>query len=59
MKMRFMAKRIKRQNPHSCVVRIRGITIYSNAETDGGGAGRSVGYGFVPPAMLMAGRLTL
>ena len=43
IKMRFTVKRINRQNPHSYVVRIKGITIYSKAETDGGGAGRSVG----------------
>ncbi len=42
-KMRFTVKRIKRQNPHSHVVRIKDITNYSKAKTDGGGAGRSVG----------------
>ena len=45
--MRFTVKRIKkRQNPHFHVVRIPGYHVFSKAETDGGGAGRTVGYVF-------------
>ena len=36
----------KRQNPHSCAVRIVRFTVFQRRGSDGGGAGRSVGYGF-------------